>query len=249
LKKAALKIFFFCILLSTSFVGGQNFAEFTQDTLVQENAVPDSIIANALRIKPFKPVLFFKSERRFKIQFRRLAFMASGRYLDYYQPTEELFKDVDRLSDRSRKKMLHLALGGGIAMGALKYSRKYLRKYKSIFIPNLTGLNFYYRSLPLSSQMLFRIAGLNDVYLVTYLNHSQFMLTHRQTLYYKQNGLFWRFYKNIRLMGLQTASKYSTYNAIGMSHYSKNLKFYVIYQKNEKYQHRDRVFVQWEVLF
>ena len=138
MKEAALKIFCLSVFHLISIVNGQNFAEFTQDTLAQENAVPDSIIANALRIKPFKPVLFFKSERRFKIQFRRLAFMASGRYLDYYQPTEELFKDVDRLSERSKKKMLHLALGGGAALGVLKYSRKFLRKYKieAILVPD-----------------------------------------------------------------------------------------------------------------
>jgi len=237
-------------LLSASFIRGQNVAEFTQDTLAQQSTAPDSFFANALlRIKPFRPVMFFKSERRFKIQFRRLAFMASGRYLDYYQPTEELYKDVDRLSDRSRKKMLHLALGGGAALGVLKYSRRFLKKYKNFFRPNLTGLNFYYRSLPLSSQILFRIAGLKDTYWVTFLNHSQFMLTHRQTLYYKQNGLFWRFYRNIRLMGLQTVSKYSTYNAIGVSQYSRNLKFYFVYQKNEKYKNRDRVYIQWELLF
>ncbi len=246
MKKAARKIFFFCILLSASFIRGQNFAEFSQDTLAKESTVPDSIIANALRIKPFKPVLFFKSERRFKIQFSRLAFMASGHYLDYYQPTEELYKDVDRLSDRSRKKMLHLALGGGAALGALKYSRKYLRKYKNVFFANLTGLNFYYRSLPLSSQMLFRVSGLNDTYFIAYLNRSQFMLTRRQTQYYKQNGLFFKFYKNFRLMGLQTTSKYSTYNAIGLSQYSRNLNFYFVYQKNES---RARAYIQWELLF
>ena len=219
-----------------------------QDSLFSETTMRDSSLARAISFKRYKPFTLIKTEKRLKYQLIKLVLLSDGKYLDYYQPTELMFEEVGRFSERTKKKMLFLTLGGGVASQAMLYGRKFLQKKNIHFItPNLSGLHIYSKPLPFQSKAMFRLAGYDDFYFVTYLNNGRFTLTQRKTSYYFSRGLYWKFYSSFRFLYSNTKYSYTTYHNYGLSYYAKWISFYFVFQKNFQNEKWNRFYIDWEL--
>lgn len=242
------KTVFFVILLSAAIVQAQVPNQTEQDSLINETAMRDSSLARALSFKSYKPLTLIKTEKRLKYQLIKLVLLTDRKYLNFYQPTELMFEELDRFSEGSKKKMFYLALGGGIASQTLMYGRKFLQKKNIHFItPNLSGLHIYSKPLPFHSKAMFRLAGYNDFYFVTYLNNSTLTLTQRKTSYYFSRGLYWKFFKSFRFLYSNTKYSYTTFHNYGVTYYAKWISFYFVYQRNFENDKWNRIYIDWEL--
>ena len=225
-----------------------NSDEIVPDSLLAETAMKDSSLARAISFNNYKPLSLIKTEKSFKYQLLKLVLLSQGRYLNFYQPTELLFEEIDHFSERTKKKMLFLAIGGGLASQTLLYSRKFLQRKNIDFItPNLQGLHIYSRPLPFKSKAMFRLANYNDMYFVTYIKNGTITLSQRRTSYYLSKGIYYRIHKSLRLLYSNIEYPYTTYHNFGTSYYSKWLSLYFVYQKNYDNPQWDRFYIDWQL--
>jgi hypothetical protein len=247
---ALLKYLLLIIITSLSFGQGPSSSEIESDSLITETALKDSSLARAISFKSYKPLSLIKTEKSFKYQLIKLVLISQGRYLNYYLPTEMLFEEIDHFSDRTKKKMLFLALGGGIASQTMTYCRRLLRKKNIDFItPNLRGLHIYSRPLPFKSKAMFRLANYNDMYFVTYIKNGLFTLSQRKTSYYVSRGIYYRLTKSFRLLCSKIEYPHTDYYNLGLSFYSKWLSLYFVFQKNDTNAKWNRAYIDWQLRF
>lgn len=218
------------------------------DSLLAETALKDSSLARAISFKSYKPLLLIKSEKSFKYQLIKLVLISQGKYLNYYQPTELLFEEINRFSERTRKKMLFLTIGGGVVSQSFMYGRKLLRKYNINFItPNLKGLSIYSRPLPFKPKPMFRLANYNDIYFVTCVNNGLFTLSQRKTAYYTSRGIYFKMTHSLCLIYSNVVYPYTEYYNFGVAIYKKWASFYFVYQKNFENPRWNRAYIDWQV--
>jgi hypothetical protein len=223
-----------------------------EDTLAFAESVTqtDSSLPKHLQIKSLRPKSFVKSERMMQFQLRKLVFLTSRRYPDEYLTTEQLFEEMNRLPEPTKEQVLSLAVAGGMAQEVLRISRKYLaRRGIAFFRPTMSGLHIYSPLTLLRSQLQLSLLGPADFYLSTSFQNGLIHGGFRSTPYYLQKSFNVRVSNRLSLLGLETDYPQARYRSFGLVHYSRNISFYAVYQKNLYYPDHDRAYLSWSLTF
>lgn len=235
-------------ICSTGFGQAPGLMEGEQDSLAAKTAVNDSALAKAFKFTPYKPIMLISSERSFKYQLIKLVRLADGRYLNFYQPTELMFEEIERYSERTKKKMLFLTLAGGLASQTMKVGRRVLYQKNVRFLtPNLSGLHIYSGTLPLKSKMTFRLTGYNEYQLIANLKNGLFSIRQGKTSYYDSMGINWRVFRPVQLFYSQLKYPYGTFHLFGTSFYQKWISLYFVYQKSFLNPRWNRFYIDWQI--
>ena len=228
---------------------GEETQKSAEDSVLQRaKAMRDSIIAERIRIKPYRPVMLMASERVMKGQLIRLARMARNSYPDPYNRVEDILLEINHYPEEAKIRMVSLVLAGGAAQVVLRTSRRLLaRGGLGFIVPNLSGLHLS-SSLPmLATRMSFHIASLTE-------RRISANIKNKLTAFYieaddqSQRGAYIRIYRGTSIIGSLTATRWSDYRAMGLSHYSKLLQLSFIYQKNLSYPDADAAAIEFRLM-
>lgn len=181
------------------------------------------------------------TEYMVKSNLARLSYYAQGRYLSSYSALDEMFLQANLFPESIKNRMFAYAVAGGVAREVFRQTRKQLAKRKLGFIyPNLYGVNLIYPLRSIKGHLHFRTMTLDDRYYGLSLARSKVYLMYRETAVFNQQACYLKVYQNIRLFALRSNYAKSSYNGIGLSHFSKKLFIYFIFLQNPQQSRYNR---------
>ncbi len=217
-------------------------------TLHRIKAMRDRIIAERLKIKPYRPKMLMPSEQAMKWQLVRLARMARNRYPDPNNRVEDMLSEINLYPEEAKIRMVSLVMAGGAAQVVLRVSRRLLaRRGLGFIVPNLSGLHLSSHLPVLATRMSFHVASFTERRLSA-------IIKNKLTAFYfenddqRQRGAYLQIYRGTSLIGILAATRWSDYRSFGLSHYSKWLQFSFIYQKNMTYPDADAAAIYFRLL-
>ncbi len=204
----------------------------------ESNPFPASGSKQALPIKSLPG-----SEIILKRNLNRLSFMGHGRYLDNYSSLAQMFQDINMYPEESKNKIFLLAVGGGIAGEALKYSRRELSKRNMGFIfPNLSGLNMLYRLAKIRGNLLLRFSNTDRIAILSAFNGRISAILHENN-YAKQKNLAFQPLSGCQIFYLNTSYPNRCYHELGVAAYYKKIHLNFNFIKNFTFPERTRLSV------
>jgi len=243
-------IFVLCIgLWEAQLCAGEEIQRSAEDSVLQRaKALRDSVMAERLKFTPYRPVILMPSEHAMKYQIIRLARMTRSGYPNPYDRVEDIFWEINRYPEGAKMKMVSLVAAGGAAKVLLHTSRRLLaRGGLGFIVPNLSGLQVSSTVPILATRMSLHVASFSERRLSANIK-GKVTAFYIQAEDQTQQGAYLRVYRGTSIIGSFSATRWSDYRSMGLSHYSKWLQFTFIYQKNMSYPQADAAAIEFRLV-